>query len=366
MSAQTKVLSHFGWVEMAKAVRAHFFGKDMIADSTTAVSKQNYRLHLGHLVPVNAKKEKEQTDWDLSLKPYQKFPSRLYAVLVFVSLLDDGTLSDREEILEQMAPICYALLDSARDVATGIGAVLTLRLWNMVIPREFVGCRTAISTKRSLQNLANNLLLALDAVVQSCRNGCTLALVGLTQRALLLALNDCVLRRRQATQQWFMLLGRARHVPIDPKLVWGILVTLIPLLYDHAALHEQADALELGRLGLSALFPLLRGDAGHQPARVVPVLVLMALSNLLVAAHPIMPRHSQKILCELLACLRQTDDKQTRLLCLHVSAMAVVICGDGALTFLDQLLKSPYDTRLHDCIREVQDAATTIRKKETL
>lgn len=46
-------------------------------------------------------------------------------------------------------------------------------------------------------------------------------------------------------------------VPTDPKLIWGILLTLIPLLYNHAALHEQADALELGRLGLTALLPLL-------------------------------------------------------------------------------------------------------------
>ena len=357
-----QILSRFGWIEMARAIRAHFFAKDMIVESTTVVSKQRYRLHLGHLVPINEKQEQEERDRAQSIKPYQKTPSRLHAVLVFASLLDDRTLSGKEEILEAMVPICYELLDATREAAIGSGAVLTLRLWNMIMPpkQALAGGRTLVAPKSSLQTTASNLLLALDAVIQSSRDGCTLALVGLTQRALV---HDTQ-RRRQVTQQWFMLLDKVRRVPTyEPKLVWGILVTLIPLLFDHAALHEQADALELGRLGLTTLLPLLRGDAGHRPARIVPILALVALSNLLVAAHPVMARHSPKIMCELLSCLRRTDDKQTRRLFVHVSAMAVVICGNAAATFLDGLLDAPYDAQLHDSIRVVQGTAETLRKK---
>jgi hypothetical protein len=107
---------------------------------------------------------------------------------------------------------------------------------------------------------------------------------------------------------------------------------------------------------------------GQHNHTTVPVLALVALSNLLVVAYPIMPRHSNKILCELLACLgrerknaKAGDDRasdsaiQRRTLLLHVSAMAVVICGDPAVAFMDRLLQSPYDQCLHDCIREVKD-----------
>jgi hypothetical protein len=232
----------------------------------------------------------------------------------------------------------------------------------------------------------------LEKNIQICRQGPTLVLLGLAQRRLfqvLFTIDDRYRqRRRQATHQWLRILDRHSRHFTKGYLVWGLLVGgIVPLLYDHAVSDENADALEVGRLGLQALLPTIRGECGydnldgkslwnaaatvydgkdtddmnlHSGDRgvllsvAVTIPALVALSNLLMSAHPIMPRHAGKIICELVAFLRkhewpEVEDKNcsdqkaelllaTKRLAFHVAAMAMVVCGEPASAIMNRIL----------------------------
>jgi hypothetical protein len=390
---QRAVLTHTGWVAMATALRAHFFGRDMAASSQQLVQPPRYRLHLGHRVAISALAEQEERERNMSdNRPYKLVPSRLHAVLHFLSLLEAGDVADASlsQFLTQLMPICYELLSAHDDITIGKGAVVLFRLLNVlastnVQEKELIKplSQTTNATHYGWSAHADNLLTALDTVIKTCRDGCTLVIVGLAQRELLRQLaatnnvNDKYqMKRRQATQQWFLILNSIRHNPPDPKLAWGILVTLISILYDHVQ-QENADCVELGRLGLKAILPLVRlyhemEYSAHGPQ--IPVLALATLSNLLVAAHPIMPRHANKIICELVACLGRIvvkeDDDDTmeadktedpaKALLMHVTAMSLVICGETADSCVGRIFQPEFDGRLHACLDEVRTLATSM------
>jgi hypothetical protein len=217
----------------------------------------------------------------------------------------------------------------ATSIHVGCGAACLFHLLN---------CQIASSPKLwSHGPVADNLLSMLEKNIQICRQGPTLVLLGLAQRRLfqvLFTIDDRYRQRRcQATHQWLRILDRHSRHFTKGYLVWGLLVGgIVPLLYDHAVSDENADALEVGRLGLQALLPTIRGECGydnldgkslwnaaatvydgkdtddmnlHSGDRgvllsvAVTIPALVALSNLLMSAHPIMPRHAGKIICEL-------------------------------------------------------------------
>ena len=110
---------------------------------------------------------------------------------------------------------------------------------------------------------------------------------------------------------------------------------------------------------------------------LVQLAALTALWNLLVSAHPIMPRHAGKIMCELVAllvrseCLTMatTHDKDVLSLslssprwlsvvwklALHTAGMAVVVCGDPALAILDRITTGidKYDAGVLDAVQMI-------------
>ena len=136
-------------------------------------------------------------------------------------------------------------------------------------------------------------------------------------------------------------------------------------------------------MGLARLLPVSRQDhvgndglsvVPHYPNTskgVLPLIAVLALSNLLVAAHPIMKLHSQKILTELLACMAHrrsremsSRDKATQQLFLHVAGMTVVVCGDRAMSFLRELFDSPrFNSQLKNCVEQVQQCAKQLPKR---
>ena len=127
--------------------------------------------------------------------------------------------------------------------------------------------------------------------------------------------------RRATTSSFLTILDKHSHEVSDPKeLLWSLLVGgIIPLLYQHARKRDcidNVDALEMGRLGLTALLPIVRYSGGWSlnddigtekrdscPTRKLLAPSVISLVYLLQAAYPIMPRHGGKIMSELLALL---------------------------------------------------------------
>jgi hypothetical protein len=383
------VLISLGIESMAKDVRAHFFGRDMLEDATALASKKSAtRLHLGRTVSYSPPSN------DPLNRPYQEIPSRVHVALQFISLLDIHTTTVNLSILDDLLPICYELLMASTDEIRALGAAALLHL---------LKC-TATPTDLWSQTV-DSLLPPLDHSCKTCRLGPAVAVIGLAQTQLFVSFQAPVLtrqnhlapffardRRRQATQHWLLVLHQ-NSVKMGDPLQWGLLVgAILPLLADHIA-AENADALELGRLGLTALLPLLQtepalsslwnsdDDNGNDDddqkqlltSRVrheIPLLALVALSQLLVAAHPIMPRHGGKIASALLACmghhhLQQQQEASavppktdTDTSCSHQpkltltaavaqdgAALALVVCGARARVVLEQVLDSKKDRR---------------------
>lgn len=356
---ERQVLQRLGWPSMAIAMRSHFFGRDVVvgdSSSQQVAKRPEYRLQFGHYVPIDREKELEEKATNLmNQRPYQKVPARLYAVVRFMSLLEPGDVEpvDSNPFLDEMLPICFELLNGNDDATIGKGAAILAQLM-------------FLTDAKAWKVHGDNVLAALDSVATTCRDGCAVALTGLAQSTLINILtshhekNDKYqMVRRKATQHWVLLLDRIRHNPTDAKLAWGILVTLIRLLRDHTQ-QENADGLELGRPGLKCFLPLIRLShevdiSGH--CKQVPTMALVALANLLVAAHPVMNRHRNKVMCELLACLGHSNDDSFRALATHVAAVAFVVCAvdtAAAAPFLDEGLKK---------LRPYVDEVETLAKK---
>ena len=414
------VLSSLNFEALAKDVRAHFFGRDMLADYEPE-QRLSTRLHLGRTVSYTPMDE-------FALKPFQAIPSRLSAVLHFVSLLTSDSLSNA--IVEELLPVCYQLLDATSYAHNALGAAIVYHFLKCEAGR---GDGTATQQWTSGDNLAQNLLQMLDKLVTSCRDGPPLAIFGLTQRQLLLNLTSYkppanaspqpypsyILKRRSITHQWMTIFNGNRYQLGNYEsddgggmsMLWALLAAaIVPLLHDHASdPSNPADGVEVGRLGLTALLsilalePPLPTSSMYQMALQIRVAALVALHNLLLAAYPIMPRHGGKIQCSLLACIRHNEDghhsttdiindvtssskkpcnaTQVQQLAKRIAAEALVICGERSKKLLEEVIDNsqdaestnggmisssdiPYDCKLRDTAKAVLNIADSSSRNE--
>ena len=312
-TCQKATCERLGWNAMATAVRQYFFGKDdammmMMEDDETAIVRT--RLHLGRTVP------EEPVEYE---KPYRAIPSRMHAACVFISLLDHLTIN--ASVLQDLVPILYELLAAPQESVQAMGACCLYQLLQISRGQQYVWSPVVLS----------NLAAALDLAVQTCRKGPVVTLLGVSQVALLrrLASQDALQQRRKASQQWLMILNKNLY---NVELVWGIMSgALVRLAADHAH-GDDNEGLELGRLVLSCLLPLIRQDEGAATATTgtladeIQWLALVTLTRWVVAAHAVMVRHEGKLIGSLLLCLGRTVDDASPVFvwAKHAAAMVVV------------------------------------------
>jgi hypothetical protein len=390
---QRRVLAALGWVECSRAVRAHFFGTDRNRapprSTSQALQLQPPRLHMGRTV-TEPSTNNSTTAALSTTKPHHVQCSRWAATRQFVGLLPHTTPT----IWLELAPVVYDLLHSAQEYDVQWGAVLLHRLLQLPCHHEPETSVEAIPPphNRSLplhrsssehgvalwhawpdRAVLDNLATFLEQAVGRHRVGLTLAVLGVAQRALFhrrheiqrycREIQDDHVSARALFEQgtaamlhtWLLILDRHSRHYTKQHLIWGLLYGgIVPLLYDAASAvldpatgtASCAYCVEVGRLGLSALFSVLReesnytnlfaGDHGaasnlddilyntsskedgtdnddhnmmmQQRQRfelsiAVHMAALTALLNLIVAAHPIMEHHARKIMCELVAYL---------------------------------------------------------------
>eukprot|EP00977_Amphora_coffeiformis_P008137 scaffold1819_cov160-Amphora_coffeaeformis.AAC.7 len=309
---QKATCERLGWNTMATAVRQYFFGKDdailMMDEDETAIVRT--RLHLGRTVP------EEPVEYE---KPYRAIPSRMHAACVFISLLDRLTIN--ANMIQELMPILYELLAAAQENIQATGACCLYHLLQISKGQHSVWPPVILS----------NLAAAMDLAVQTCRKGPVVTLLGAAQVALLRRLSppDALQQRRKASQQWLMILNKSLY---NEELVWGILSgALVRLGADHAD-GDDNEGLELGRLVLSCLLPLIRRDEGTATAAAgvladeIQWLALVTLTRWLVAAHAVVIRHEGKLIGSFLLCLGRTADDASAVFAWakHAAAMLVV------------------------------------------
>ena len=370
--------------EIPIAIRAHFFGRDvsnlkmedrLMTTSTTTKT----RLHLGRVVPVLKDDDDEFKNVN---KAFIDVPSRVHVALHFILLLqqDDVILLDSKKdqgntIMEEMLPIIYELLSSPEKAYIALGSAALMYLISLIASTCSTDSDALVlsSPEAPLAKYAGSLLPVLNNACRTCREGAPLVLLARAQSMVCdkeylfrcKADDDTLIKhRRTTTSSLLTILDKHSHEVSDPNdLLWSLLVGgILPLLYQHSTKKESVknvDAMEMGRLGLTALLPILRycsgwsidcgnndNDDGKRESNSTRKLLapsVLALVYLLQSAYPIMPRHGGKIMSELLALLgnlqRQTLKTPVELtmvqLTKNAAGIALAICGDRAEKVLE-------------------------------
>lgn len=378
---------------MAVAVRAHFFGRDMVVDpAAEMVPHYQTRLHLGKTV-------RYVPDPDVTQKPHLLVPSRVVMVLQWISTLGPDQFT--ESVWVELLPILYELLSASSYVLNGWGAVATYRLVSLHDnnPDSFL---ISEQSETSIQNL----LLMLHTIAKTCREGPVLAVAGKAYCKLMRLLgerrpSEASKQRRAASQHWLTVLYQNQtRASTHPSLILGLLTGATQLLNDQVECvgANAADGLEVGRLGLMALLPLLVNEeaflgietrpkgSAHATKEALRLAALVALNNVMIAAYPIVPRHSGKILCHLLrTCadlelasseagsgigvremgtlpLSTNEGERLQHVALHVTSTALVLCGEKGNEFLQSLEsdRDSYSEGFWKVVEDVREGSRTL------
>jgi hypothetical protein len=329
---RNEVVSKLGGVGVFfKDIRLHFFGRDMIEWEPTMRSSQ--------LVVLGRRIAKTQPV--INESPFEAIPSRIAVAMNGLDLLlpvkkdhhdeNNIAISTWKYIFEDVFPVCASLVDSNRSLEIGLGASGLLRLLD-----SFVESGVSLNElSEESRKFVDNLLSVLDLAFQTTREGPAAVIIGQTQSRTFDLLQDqggdwekeYRHRRRKVTQQWLTTLARSTNQTCSDSRSWELLVGgAIPLLLQHAKNEPTGDAMEMGRLGLTALLILIDADAGGDERTIVASIV--GLINLLFGAHPMMENHGGKIMCTLISTATSAaSDSPLYKLVSYVAAVSLLICG---------------------------------------
>ena len=367
------------WIlQLAKAARAHFFGRDLYTTTTTIADVQqatasdtdgyreileetqqgqsHTRNHLSHLavvpikIPLQSRLHLGRTvveERHPYEKAYQEIPSRVYVICQFMSFLPNEKVLD-DECLNELWPIVYELLSANREVWVALGACCLCKLWQ---------CwdRTEYGTIAHAQ-VVDNLYLLVHSAIKTSRDGAVLALLGVAEQVLLdlLPKGTGELKEQQkprlkSLQQWLTILNQNQTQRLETS--WGCLVGgVLPNL--HSLVEMKMEVAELGRLGLMVCLPLIQMEdmsqgslfASSSLTNEVQWLAVLVLSNLFLVAPSFIPRHGGKIMSALVVCLMgcevHNNDDRIYYWADQVSVQALTICGERGQQLLDHIIVS--------------------------
>jgi hypothetical protein len=418
-------------------VRAHFFGRnfhgiedlakregkgnDDGADDmglSTVVIKMGRRVLRTH---KNSNNDGTHVDGPI----HERVPSMTVAavnafrILLVPAMIDDIDNTCRQSVLENIFPICAALLDSKNAFFGSLGAAGLLRASEVLAPRrmdpestDFVPDQIVLQKRCNAEadgawtNFIENALTVLEQALQSSSDrGHVVVAIGRAQSRLFEAIllggeenkNDDRFRRRRmsVTEQWLLILERSLYHPsTETQQLELLLGGVIPLLSQHAVdERSDADGMEFGRLGLKALLPLTTHNAARVDSsqhfgetnvgKKTQMASMVALINLIFAAYPMMASHGGKIMSHMLTAaasatppinecekeegiIKEKPPKNDSIknLAILIAAIVLVVCEPN---FAPHLLESiennrgQYQENLLSVVAEVRELAAGLK-----
>ena len=174
-----------------------------------------------------------------------------------------------------------------------------------------------------------------------------------------------------------------RHDGGDVRISAALVAGMNPLLELLAEFPEAAST-EIGRVGLSALLPLVGWRGMSLESRSIQIAALCGLIALMNGAYPIMSNHGTKVMVELVALLHRTridaeflaktpatrncgqanDEVSTllaRQLALYTAAIALIVCGKGAEDVLNHVESKKTSEHVQMC-QEIRGLAAKMKK----
>eukprot|EP00526_Cylindrotheca_closterium_P005874 CAMPEP_0113621982 /NCGR_PEP_ID=MMETSP0017_2-20120614/11252_1 /TAXON_ID=2856 /ORGANISM="Cylindrotheca closterium" /LENGTH=572 /DNA_ID=CAMNT_0000531777 /DNA_START=216 /DNA_END=1931 /DNA_ORIENTATION=+ /assembly_acc=CAM_ASM_000147 len=351
---QHYVIQSLGMDTLSSAIRSMFFARNEEPFEPREKQTTSTYVMLGRTVTKTQTIEME--------KPYRTTPSRAYVALVFCLYLSVEQEEDCMQLVSNLLPVFLELIDSPDNVFCCLGVSALRTLLNMT------------GKRKCWLGYEGHCIAALNSAFTTHRNGPTptptLILIGVVQSCLFGEIfQDAGQKRKQVTRQWLLQLRQLALGVSSGFSPWDVLVGgVIPLLFQHAKL-PNADAIELGRLGLSAILPLLVSETTEKKALAS---LFVAMINLMAGAYPMMAHHRGKIMTHLLAAttkLKMSDDSEdccVFALGRHTAGLGHVIVSSGGNKDAEGLLDTieresdSYQVVLIEVAKEIREYAAEL------
>lgn len=375
-SIVAKIISIIGEEYAAQAIREIFFGRHPIFRNSEMI---RMKFASSESIAFNGIPEvKKDDNIALALLPqshpndillrtddelYSVAPARIPSVVRFLGAFKFPLATST--VLDHTLPIIFTLIDSTNESHQSIGASLLIHLFT-----------ESTTTSIQLKGRATSIEQILSIACRACNSSVPLSLLWKARCQLFEFLpnnKDSNKFRQGALSDSFMWIHKNSYQSENYNKVCGVLVCSVQPLLEQLGKSPDANAIEVGRLGLTTLLPLIRWDSKNDEAKRVQIAAITCLISLVFGAHPIMPRHGGKIMSELIACFcrsqrdleiydKITDTSSTwghdsqenigtknlMLALSHAASVALIICGN----------------RANDVIVKVEEGQFSIRTKE--
>lgn len=313
-----------------------------------------------------------------SLKASQ---SRIIASIRVLSSIQSRMIT--EETMSNGLPIAFALIDSIETHRQLFGAAL---LYTLLSGNN---SNTKSSYSFEMDNRMKNIKEVLDAACRTASVSLTLYImfkcscivhsyaprkskVDILKHSLSMSLERLQVESRRGP-------GRKSS---ELEIVSVMLIGSISPLLNELSTITYAPCMEVFRLGLSVMLPILRWEADTDAARSIQIMTLMSLVSLMISSHPLVPRHGGKIMSELLSSigritrqsqikkqvqnsLRRDDEDDPRATStlfafIHVSSIASIMCGERGNEILSMIENGKYEKVIKTVCSNIRICSTKL------
>lgn len=383
---------------LSSTIRAHFFGRLSLSSTRTDSDANNtitqhHKPTSGVFMPMiqrigssNIKKEAPSDE-----KPHLEIPMRLSAAAIILCAIIPQQCDDFEttnKALSDTLPIALSLLDDVQTIHQATGALLLISAIESASKLEHIPSFVDQFSPIVTSSLADSIqmcgreaptLLAMLCLAQSkWMNYCGVysnkpdAYTPHTQ------VHEMV---SKATATILVEIGKQVHVggrDGNDERITGALVAGINPLLAQLAQFPNARSIEIARVGLSTLLPLISWSGMSLEVRSAQVSALAGLVSLMNGAYPIMPKHGKKIMTEVFLLLDRSDKDALYLnnnkgslddkvstevmskVAVYTAAVALAICGKNAEDILGHVEATSSKDQLIKRCKEIRAAAEVL------
>ena len=371
---------------LVSTTRAHFFGRPMDTDSLDANAMTAQPRASGVFMPMIQRNMDSNDNRSRAAvvpatsneKSHVEIPMRVSAAAIILCAIG---FEMRDDTYSDVIPVALSLLDDVQSINVAVGALISIS----VIEAATYSCKLgAIPSfvKKYGPVLTSLLEGAIRMVV--CEEPTFLTLVCSAQSRWIRLLGRLCTRNqftsavpasavralaRKSASDLLIAIGkqvRAGGRGGNDKRIAGAFVAGINPLLAQLADFPEAASVEIARIGLAAMLPLVGWSGIGLGVRSAQISALAGMISLMNGSYPVMSHKGKKIMTALFLLLDRADkdatylhnSKETNLteeeglgdseistvvtsnVTLHSAAVALALCGGGAEDILNYIMTS--------------------------
>lgn len=390
---------------LTSTVRAFFYARLAYPFASTsnisAVASKPAGSYMPMIRRIGVEKiEPENQKSDMDTSDLTKVHNKLRvsaATLIFCAVLSQhSSFKACDSALSDAIPIALTLLDDVQSFHQGLGAVIIL---SAIESLSLFGPDTR--TPSFVTNFNPFLTSAFETAMKHCEreNAPLITAICFAQSKWIQYLStfsqhpDCIvpkatvnaLTRKATSDMMHTVINQAQfggRNGNDERIAGMLVAGINPLLALLANLPDAAS-IEIARVGLSALLPLIGWRGSSLESHAIHISSMACLLSLMNGAYPIMTKHGGKILTEVLLLLDRTDkdtsywsetnsdfprgsDNHTAAnvtvkVALYCGAVSLIVCGSESAKAVMQHVESTNLEKPIDRCREICDLSKKIR-----